>query len=83
MKKELSALEAKVEAQKIAFSPIYFQAVMALWQLGILQLLRKNKKGIRINEIAQQLDLSVYGVGVLLEAGANVNVVAGKAICTA
>ncbi len=75
MKTELSALEAKIEAQKIAFSPIYFQAVMAMSQLGILQLLRKNKKGLRISAIADELNLSFYGVNILLEAGANINVV--------
>lgn len=75
MKKELSALEAKVEAQKIAFAPIYFQAAMSLWKLGILQLLRKNKKGMTIKAIAETLSLSEYGVQVLLEAGAQINVV--------
>ena len=75
MKKELSALEAKNEAQKLAFAPIYFHAAMSLWQLGILQLLRKNKKGMTIKEIADTLNLSEYGVQVLLEAGAEINVV--------
>lgn len=75
MKKELTALEAKREAQKIAFAPIYFQAVVALRELGILNLIGKNKKGIKISEIAQQLNLSHYGVGVLLEAAANAEAV--------
>ncbi len=75
MKTDLSALEAKIEAQKIAFSPIYFQAIMAMSQLGILQLLRKNKKGLKISAIADELNLSLYGVNILIEAGANINVV--------
>ncbi len=76
MKKELSAFEAKSEAQKIAFAPIYFQAAISLWQLGILQLLRKNKKGMSVKEIAESLSLSEYGVQVLVEAGAQINMVA-------
>jgi len=75
MKKEFSALEAKVEAQRLAFAPIYFQAVIAMMQLGVLELLRKNKKGIKISELATQLNLTEYGVNVLLEAGAHANVV--------
>ncbi len=69
MEKELSFLEAKYEAQKLAFGPIYFQAIVALKELGILPLIGRHRKGITIGEVAEQLSLSRYGVEVLLEAG--------------
>ena len=75
MKKELTALEAKEEAQRIAFSPIYFQAVLSMAELDILKLLRQNKKGLTIAEIAAQLNLTEYGVQILMEAGEHINVV--------
>ncbi len=65
-----TALQAKFDAQKIAFGPIMFQAARALRELGILKLIRsRRKEGIKMEEIAQELDLSIYGVKVLLEAG--------------
>jgi 2-polyprenyl-3-methyl-5-hydroxy-6-metoxy-1,4-benzoquinol methylase len=71
-----NALEAKYEAQKIAFAPIMFQAAMALRDLGILQVVRDSReKGIALEEIAKKLDLSVYGVKVLLEAGLSLELV--------
>lgn len=70
MKRErtATALDAKYEAQKLAFAPIFFQAIMAMRRLGILSLITKNKKGISVHEICKQLNLSEYGVRVLLEA---------------
>ena len=71
-----SALEAKYEAQKIAFAPIMFQAARALRDLGILQLVRDSRKeGITIGDVAGKLGLSVYGVKVLLEAGLSMELV--------
>ena len=49
----ISALEAKYEAQKIAFGPIVFQAVEALKKLGILELIHKSRKGISDEEISE------------------------------
>lgn len=75
-KDSIGALEAKSNAQKIAFAPIVFQATMALRNLGILELLMKKRaKGLEVAEIAQELELSVYGVGVLLEGGLGAEVV--------
>lgn len=71
----LSALDAKFNAQKIAFAPIMFQAARALRNLGILELLMKRRKGITLEEIAETLNLSVYGVKVLLEAGLSLEMV--------
>ena len=76
-----SALQAKYDAQKIAFGPIMFQAARALRNLGILALLRKNKKGLTTEEMAQQLNLSVYGVKVLVEAGLSMEMVRAEEGC--
>ncbi len=71
-----TALQAKFDAQKIAFAPIMFQAARSLRNLGILEYLLKNKrKGAEISIIARELKLSVYGVKVLLEAGLSLELV--------
>lgn len=70
-----SALQAKFDAQKIAFGPIMFQAARALRNLGILELIKKSRKGISMDNIAKELNLSVYGVKVLLEAGLSLEMV--------
>jgi ubiquinone/menaquinone biosynthesis C-methylase UbiE len=71
-----SALQAKFDAQKIAFAPIMFQAAKALRDLGILNYLLKNRrKGALLEEIAKNLNLSNYGVKVLLEAGLSLEMV--------
>ncbi len=74
-----SALQAKFDAQKIAFAPIMFQAAKALRNLGILEYLMKNKKeGADIDTIAKALNISVYGIKVLLEAGLSLEMVLVK-----
>lgn len=71
-----SALQAKFDAQKIAFAPIMFQAAKALRDLGILELVKnKRNEGITIEDVAKKLSLSVYGVKVLLEAGLSLELV--------
>jgi len=71
-----SALEAKYEAQKIAFAPIMFQAALALRDLGILEAVRQSRsRGITREEVARHLELSEYGVKVLLEAGLSMELV--------
>lgn len=69
-----SALQANLDAQKIAFAPIMFQAAKSLRNLGILDYIFQNKKA-SIETIATALDLSVYGVKVLLEAGLSLEMV--------
>lgn len=74
-----SALQAKFDAQKIAFGPIMFQAARALRDLGILKLIRsKRSDGIEMEEIAAELKLKPYGVKVLLEAGLSLELVMVK-----
>ena len=68
MKKELSAIEAKYEAQKIAFGPMYFQAVVALRDLGILEFISNHRKGVTIDTIVKEMDVSEYGINLLIEA---------------
>jgi len=75
VKKELTSIDAKNEAQKLVFAPLFFQAIVTLRQTGILELIGKNRKGIPINEIANKSGISDYGVRVLLEAASSANVV--------
>lgn len=76
---KLSALDAKFEAQKIAFGPIAFQAVRVMRDLGILKLVENSRKeGILVDDIAKELKLSRYGVQVLLDAGISCQVVKQK-----
>ena len=75
MKQTITAAEAKSEAQKIAFSPIFFQCVVSLRDLGILAYIQKNRKGVAIKDICENLNITDYGVRVLLEAAECLNVV--------
>jgi hypothetical protein len=64
-----SLIEARFEAQKIAFGPVIFQAARLLRELGILEALRAARSGLGLDEIVERVDVSRYGVLVLLEAG--------------
>jgi len=74
-KRELSAFEAKNEAQKLAFAPVVFQVVVAMQRLEILDLICKNRKGISLESISDKTGVSLYGVKVLLEMAANADIV--------
>jgi hypothetical protein len=70
---KLSALQAKTDAQKIAFGPVMFQAARALRELGILEeLASTGSAGASSAEIARKTNISVYGVEVLLDAGLSI-----------
>lgn len=75
---EKSALQAKTDAQKIAFAPIMFQAAKALRDFGILSYLRKEKDGKSVKEIADKAGISEYGALVLLEAGLSLEMIMVK-----
>ncbi|HJZ40952.1 MAG TPA: class I SAM-dependent methyltransferase [Bacteroidales bacterium] len=75
------AVQAKFDAQKIAFAPIMFQAAMALRNLGILELVKNSAGGISLEAVAEKLNLPVYGVKVLLEAGLSLEVVRVEENC--
>ena len=65
---KIRAIDAKFEAQRIAFSPMTFQAIRALIELGLLQKISDSgDEGITIKELAQTSGISEYGVGVLCE----------------
>ena len=72
---EPKAIDAKYEAQKLAFAPIYFQCMVALRDLGILAYIHKRRGGTAIRDICETLKLSEYGVRTLLEAGKMADVV--------
>jgi hypothetical protein len=65
---EIRAVQAKFEAQKIAFAPLAFQAVRALLELGLLRAVSDSgDKGLSRSEAAEKAGISVYGAGVLAE----------------
>ncbi len=75
MSKEITALEAKHEAHKIVFGPLYFQAVVAMKKLGILEMISRHRGGITVEEISKQTGVSLYGVKVLTEAAQIIDVI--------
>jgi ubiquinone/menaquinone biosynthesis C-methylase UbiE len=71
-----SAFQAKEAAQWIAFGPVIFQAARVLRNTGILKLIEDcGAAGITNEEIAEKLNLTVYGVRVLLESGLGLGLV--------
>lgn len=72
---KLTALQAQYEAQKIAFAPIVFQVARTLRDLGVLELLLKNKEGVLLEDIVKHLEITSYGVQVLLETALSANIV--------
>jgi hypothetical protein len=73
---EKTAMEAKADAQRIAFGPMVFQATVAMRRLGILDRLYANPAGLTAVEIAQVLAISEYGIKVILEVGLSSGIVA-------
>ena len=72
----ITAFQAISEAQKLAFSPIAFQASVALVRLGILDAVGSaGEEGARAEELAQRLGLGAYGVSVLLDMGLSIGLV--------
>jgi len=73
-KEKKTAMEAKEEAQWIAFGPMLFQAARVLRDCGILQAVEDSREnGLTENEVLEKVGLSAYGVRVLLEAGLGIN----------
>ncbi|EAS66694.1 putative O-methyltransferase [Photobacterium angustum S14] len=71
-----NALDAKTEAQKLAFSPIVFQTAKSLRDLGILAALDEVKKdGLDSVAISKRTGISEYGVKVLLDMGLSAHIV--------
>lgn len=76
-KKSIKAIDAIEEAQRIAFAPFVFQAVIALRKLGIFDFVFKHRKkgGVSIEDISNELGISEYGIGVLLEIAESSNII--------
>ncbi len=72
----LTALQAKEEAQKLAFAPIAFQAALSLRDLGILAVLdAAGDDGLEAPAIAERSGVSEYGVKVLLDMALSARIV--------
>ncbi|MEI9944621.1 MAG: class I SAM-dependent methyltransferase [Chitinophagaceae bacterium] len=75
-KDKKSAFEAKEAAQWIAFGPVIFQTARILRNSGILKVIEESASvGLTIEEIAEKVKLSIYGVRVLLESGLSIGLV--------
>ena len=75
-KDRIKAVDAKFEAQKIAFAPLVFQAVRALLELGLLKSISDSgEKGLTLDEAAGKAGISRYGAKVLLEIALGMNIV--------
>ncbi len=75
-KDKRSAFEAQERAQWIAFGPVIFQAARVLRNKGILKCIEDSgKKGLTVEEVSEKVNLSVYGVRVLLESGLSLGLV--------
>ena len=73
---KIRAVDAKVEAIKISFAPVTFQAVRALIELGLLQKISDaGDEGITIKELSAASGISEYGVGVLAEMALGMGVI--------
>jgi ubiquinone/menaquinone biosynthesis C-methylase UbiE len=69
-KETRTAIQAKEEAQRIAFAPMLFQATRVLRDSGILQAIEDSRQvGLTENEVGEKIKMSKYGIRVLLEAG--------------
>ena len=73
---DITAVQAKMEAQKIAFSAITFEAAVSMLRLEILRAVSDaGKNGIGAAELSGQLGLSEYGIQVLLDMGLTMRLV--------
>ncbi len=70
----LRAVEAKFEAQRIAFAPLAFQAARCLRDLGLLAAVdAAGKRGVTREELVKATNITEYAAGVLLEMGLSMN----------
>lgn len=75
-RKDLTAVDAKFEAQKLSFAPVAFQCARVLRETGILQAVADaSDAGISVEDISSQTGISTYGVRVLLDMGASLYLV--------
>ena len=75
-KDNIRAVDAKFEAQKIAFAPLAFQAIRAMLELGVMKTIEDaGDEGISRKELAEKTGISEYGAGVLCEMALGMNVI--------
>lgn len=73
---KIRAVDAKFEAQKLAFAPYAFQAARSMRKFGILAFLEeKGDQGALLSELLDHTKLSQYALTVLLEMGLSMDVV--------
>ena len=71
-----TALEAITEAQKIAFAPILFQAIMCMKKKGILSSIDQSGKiGINLEDLTKKVSLSPYALELLLDVALSMRVI--------
>jgi hypothetical protein len=76
-REEKPLYEAIIDAQKLAFGPLSFQAALALRDLGILATLAESgPEGISAERVALLTNLPKYGVEILLESGVACDLIA-------
>jgi len=76
--KPLPAIDARFEAQKIAFGPVVFQCVRIAMKWGLLESIDRSPSGQSIEELAAFHQRSEYAVSVLLESCLSAGVVGRK-----
>lgn len=75
-KDNIRAVDAKFEAQKIAFAPLSFQAIRTMIETGLLsEIENAGDEGITKNSLSEKTKISEYGVGVLCEMALGMNVI--------
>ena len=72
----IKAIDARFEAQKIAFGPIIFQVAKCMVDFNILKIIEDSKEeGITAQDILKKIDLSEYALSVLLELSLGLSLV--------
>jgi len=76
---KITALDAKTQAQWIAFSPFVFHATVIMRDRGILEAISNaGDEGVNANGISDVTNISLYGVKVLLDFALNIGLVFQK-----
>lgn len=78
-KEKKSALDAISQAQFIAFAPYIFNASVILRDSGILRTVESSRlEGITLEDVVAKVDMTHYGVRILLEAALGIGLVLRK-----
>lgn len=76
---DIKVIDALDRAQLIAFAPYVWEASRLLVDQGILKLVEESRQeGMTIREVAGQVDMSYYGVRILMEAGLGIGLLYRK-----